>query len=259
MNPLDTTMKTIPELDLSNATTVLASVFAEGGRLTTHAQGLSLGRRIHTLIDRGASVRVSLDGITEFHGPAVHSMLYELFSTFGVHFTNRKLAIVADRSAPYALGLPLHVSEATAKFREQEQGMKPEPGVALTVPPKPLVIKEPQTFASPLVKEEAAAAARVNVEKSQEPISYEVEMDEKVRVNEWEEFVRWANSGLGAKTPVEHEAAWKAWQLRASIQQGEIEYWKANTKAAKRNTVLALVWSGIAWVFAASVVFFGRK
>jgi hypothetical protein len=50
----------------------------------------------------------------------------------------------------------------------------------------------------------------------------------------------------------------ETWRLRAAIQQGEIEYWTANTKAANRNTRLALVWAGIAWAFAAAVVFWGK-
>jgi hypothetical protein len=298
-------MRTVPEPTFPEATAVLSRLVAPDGRITTHEQGLLLGRRIAELIDAGASVKVSLEGITEFHGPAVHSMLSEVFSLVGVDYANRKLVIVADRSAPYALGLPLHVSEAVAKFREQEQMMDPqpattqvlgsdgEPAVTLTLLPKPLETKEPQTFGAPPVKneveevlakqegtgtsgksskwlndlqaarekrlkDEMEEAARVKVEKSQEPITYEVEMDEKARVREWEEFLRWAHSGLGVKTPVEHEAAWKAWQLRAAIQQGEIEYWAANTKAAKRNTVLALVWAGIAWAFAAAVVFWRK-
>lgn len=346
-------MKTVLEPDFSHATTVLAKLFAEGGRLTTNSQGLSLGIRIAALISAGSSVKVSLEGITEFHGRAVHSMLSEVFSIFGVDHVNRMLLILADRSAPYALGLPLHVSEAVAHFREQEQKMPPQPvtpqvlgsdgeaAAPLTILPKPHQTKEPETFGAPPAKNEVeevleskiakyaqapthiddvsgessvrlwdedrlvvsisvskdgtvrditgvmrpreesnasgagnwqdkmlgrmdakcmqeATAARIKVEKSQEAATYEVDIDEKFRLSEWEEFVRWANSGLGVKTLGEHDAAWKAWQLRAAIQRGEVEASRQAAAGARRDKRLALVWVSIVWAGVCAVIFWRK-
>ena len=47
--------------------------------------------------------------------------------------------------------------------------------------------------------------------------------------------------------------------MRAAIQRSEVEYWVAQTKGARRDKRLALVWGGIFWLGAFLTIFFWRK
>ncbi|CAB4162790.1 hypothetical protein UFOVP783_121, partial [uncultured Caudovirales phage] len=182
-------------------TNVRAAIFGEDGRITTHAQGLLLGRRICSMIDRGASVSVVLEGVSTFRGPAVQAMLAEVFSTFGVDHANQKLVFTMNPVPDYANQFALQVREAAASFRELEQGMGPQPvvGEAFTPGSGPEILtilpRQPEALAAEerpgnyiddiqaarekRLAEDAAKAPRIKVEKSEEPITYEVDLDEK--------------------------------------------------------------------------------
>lgn len=262
-------------------TNVRAAIFGEDGRITTHAQGLLLGRRICSMIDRGASVSVVLEGISTFRGPAVHAMLAEVFSTFGVDHANKKLVFTMDPVPDYANQFALHVRAAVASFRELEQGMGPQPvvGEAFTPGSGPEILtilpRQPEALAAEerpgnyiddiqaarekRLAEDAAKAPRIKVEKSEEPITYEVDLDEKERVRERREFERWASGICANASDTPASAAWTAWQMRAAIRRSEVEYWVAQTKGARRDKRIALVWAGIFWLGASLTIFFWRK
>lgn len=289
-------------------TTVRAYLFSEDGRITTHSQGLLLGRRVCSMIDRGANVSVVLDGVSTFRGPAVQSMLAEVFSTFGVDHANQKLVFVMDPVPEYANQFALHVREAAASFRELEQGMGPQPVVGeafnpgsgpeiLTILPrraaeevreagainfgvrpgvasvKPEIaealadaakrpvnyIDKVQAAREKRLAAEAEEAARIKGEKSQEPVTYEVDLDEKERVSERKEFERWSSGICPKARDAIASAAWNAWQMRAALQRSEVEYWVAQTKGARRDKWIALVMAGIFCAGLCAMVFFWRK
>lgn len=262
-------------------TNVRAAIFGEDGRITTHAQGLLLGRRICSMIDRGASVSVVLEGVSTFRGPAVQAMLAEVFSTFGVDHANQKLVFTMNPVPDYANQFALQVREAAASFRELEQGMGPQPvvGEAFTPGSGPEILtilpRQPEALAAEerpgnyiddiqaarekRLAEDAAKAPRIKVEKSEEPITYEVDLDEKERVRERREFERWASGICANASDTPASAAWTAWQMRAAIRRSEVEYWVAQTKGARRDKRIALVWAGIFWLGASLTIFFWRK
>ncbi|CAB4161842.1 hypothetical protein UFOVP783_1, partial [uncultured Caudovirales phage] len=79
------------------------------------------------------------------------------------------------------------------------------------------------------------------------------------RVRERREFERWASGICANASDTPASAAWTAWQMRAAIRRSEVEYWVAQTKGARRDKRIALVWAGIFWLGASLTIFFWRK